>query len=273
MNAAALEDTWDFAAEARQRLLGATHGTLCTIAAQREIAGFPFGSVVPYALDPAGRPVVLLARIAAHTANLLGDPRATLFVSDDAPHGDGDPQSTWRIGLMGRFVPLCAPSRAHKPLPGARVVDDATLIDLMARYRARVPDAEGYEDTHRFDYWLMDDVARGRYIGGFGKIRWIEAAGMLRDPMSDGIADAAPGAIEHMNEDHPHNLIEMVQGLHGFTPAEARMVALDRAGFSVETDQRRVYFEFGREITADELRGAVIEVLKKARARMPVSGG
>ncbi len=267
MNAAAVEDTWDFAAEARQRLLGATHGTLCTLAAQREIAGHPFGSIVPYALDPAGRPVVLLARIAAHTANLLADPRATLFVTDDAPHGDGDPQATWRIGIMGRMVPLCAPSRAHKPLPGAVVVDDPTLADLMARYRARVPGAEDYEDTHRFDYWLMQDVTRGRYIGGFGKIRWIEADDMLRDPMGDGIADAAPGAIEHMNEDHGHNLIELVEGLHGFTPTEARMVALDRAGFDVETDQRRVHFEFGREITAETLRPSVIEVLKRARAR------
>lgn len=258
-------DIWNFAAEARQRLLGGTHGTLCTLASQKALAGHPFGSVVPYALDARGRPIVLLARIAAHTANLVRDPRATLFVTDDAPHHHGDPQATWRVGIMGNMVPLCAPSRAHGPLPGARVVDDETFEDVMARYRTRVPEADDYHQTHRFDYWVMDDVIRGRYIGGFGKIRWVEGDAMLRDPMAEGIGEAAVGAIEHMNDDHAHNLIEMVEGLCGFTPAHARMVDLDRAGFAVQTDSRRVYFEFGREIDAGALRKAVIEVLERAR--------
>ena len=258
-------DIWNFAAEARQRLIGSTHGTLCTTASQKALAGYPFGSIVPYALDPHGRPIVLLARIAAHTANLVRDPRATLFVTDDAPHGEGDPQATWRIGIMGNMVPLCAPSRAHGPLPGARVLHDAELDDIMARYRVRVPNAADYDQTHRFDYWLMHEVVRGRYIGGFGRIRWVEGDAMLRDPLGAGLKEAAPGAIEHMNDDHGHNLVEMVEGLCGFTPTEARMVALDRSGFAVETDVRRVYFEFGREIGADDLRVAVIEVLKRAR--------
>lgn len=259
-------EIWNFAAEARQRLIGATHGTLCTLASQKALAGHPFGSIVPYALDARGRPIVLLARIAAHTANLVRDPRATLFVTDDALHGEGDPQATWRIGIMGTMIPLCAPSRAHGPLPGARVIEDAALDDIMARYRVRVPNAAEYDDTHRFDYWLMDAVIRGRYIGGFGKIRWVEGPDMLRDPLGEGIEAAAPGAIEHMNADHGHNLIEMVEGLCGFTPAEARMVELDRTGFAVETDVRRIHFEFGREIDADDLRMAVIEVLQRARA-------
>ncbi len=258
-------DIWNFAAEARARLIGATHGTLCTLASQKAMAGHPFGSIVPYALDAHGRPIVLLARIAAHTANLVRDPRATLFVTDDAAHGEGDPQATWRVGIMGSMVPLYAPSREHGPLPGARTVDTAALDDIVARYRVRVPQAADYDETHRFDYWLMDTVVRGRYIAGFGKIRWIEGPDMLRAPLGGGLEDAARGAIEHMNDDHGHNLIEMVEGLCGFTPAHARMVALDRAGFAVETDARRVYFEFGREIDADDLRVAVIEVLKRAR--------
>lgn len=264
MNAAAtLEETWDFAAEARGRVLSRHAGTLCTLAAQSGIVGHPFGSVVPYALDPHGRPIVLLARIAAHTANLVADRRATLFVRDG--DDDGDPQSTWRVGLIGRMVPLTSPSRTHKPLPGARALDDEAMDDIHARYIARVPEAEDYEATHRFDYWLMDEVARGRYIAGFGRIRWIEGDAMLRDPGGEGIAEASPGAIEHMNEDHRANLVEMCHGLHGFSPADAEMIGLDRAGFSVRTPERRVHFEFGREITAAELRPAVIEVLRRAR--------
>lgn len=257
----------DAAADARKKLLSAHHATLCTLAAKPELAGHPYGSVVPYALDPSGRPIVLLARIAAHTANLRKDPRATVFVRD--PHAEGDPQATWRVSLMGRMQPLTTPARAGDGQPGALVLDEAILEELDARYRARVPGAKGYKSTHTFDYWLMTDVQKARYIAGFGRICWIDGERLLRDPKGAGIGDAAAGAIEHMNEDHRQNLIEMCAGLHGVQPSDAEMVALDRAGFSVRTKgpDGHLYFEFGREIDAESLRPAVIEVLQRARGR------
>src|ERR1700733_139278 len=64
-------------------------GTLSTMS--RKHPGFPFGSLIPFALDIAGRPVFLISNMAMHTQNLKTDPRCSLFVgqagADGAPLG------------------------------------------------------------------------------------------------------------------------------------------------------------------------------------------
>lgn len=240
----------DPAALARLWLLETHAGTLCTTAARRGLEGYPYGSVVPFALTDEGRPIILIAGIATHTHNLKNDPRGALFVRQ--PGLEGDPQKGWRITLMGRWAQV------------PRAESDA----LHARYCERIPFAEGYLKTHDFAYWRMDHIEQVRYIGGFGKICWLPGDSILRDPTANGIGKAAPGAIEHMNEDHAHNMVEMCTGLHGFTPEGAEMVSLDPAGFLVRTTgpDKLVYFPFGKEITAKQLRVEVVEVLKRARA-------
>ena len=41
----------------------------------RKFPGFPFGSMMPYADDEAGRPVFFISSMAMHTQNLRPDPR------------------------------------------------------------------------------------------------------------------------------------------------------------------------------------------------------
>jgi len=54
-------------------------GMLATLS--RRHPGHPFASVMPYALDGAGRPLVLISSMAMHTQNLQVDPRASLLVT------------------------------------------------------------------------------------------------------------------------------------------------------------------------------------------------
>src|SRR5207247_10684903 len=72
-------------------------GTLATVS--RRHPGHPFASVMPYALDGAGRPVVLISSMAMHTQNLQADPRASLLVTQ--PGWSGDPLAAARLTLMG----------------------------------------------------------------------------------------------------------------------------------------------------------------------------
>src|SRR4051794_6521063 len=65
---------------ARVLLAAESVGVLSTLSVHR--AGFPYGSVTPYALSAEGAPLLLLSRLAAHTKNLLADPRASLFIGD-----------------------------------------------------------------------------------------------------------------------------------------------------------------------------------------------
>src|SRR6516225_6648354 len=53
-------------------------GTLSTLS--RKHPGFPFGSLMPFALDSAGRPLFLISNMAMHTQNLKADPQCSLFV-------------------------------------------------------------------------------------------------------------------------------------------------------------------------------------------------
>jgi putative heme iron utilization protein len=76
--------------------------SLCMIATFSTVArkrpAYPFGSLMPYTIDGAERPIFLISNMAMHTQNLQADHRASLFV---AQAGDGDPLSAARATLVG----------------------------------------------------------------------------------------------------------------------------------------------------------------------------
>jgi hypothetical protein len=86
----------------RTLLSRTTVATLSTLS--RKHVGFPFGSLMPYALDHQGRPLFLISNMAMHTQNLRSDPRASLFVAQTLT--DGDPLGAARATLIGQAEPL-----------------------------------------------------------------------------------------------------------------------------------------------------------------------
>ncbi|KWO52579.1 HugZ family protein [Burkholderia territorii] len=129
-------------------------GTLATHA--RDPQGFPYPTVVPFAPDANHRPVILVSGLAEHTRNLVADPRAGFLVVD-AP--DGDVLNAERATLLGRFVPLG---------------DDP---HVAARYTRYEPDAARYLALGDFTFWALD-IERLRYIGGFGRMGWVDGTGL-----------------------------------------------------------------------------------------------
>lgn len=83
------------AKHARELLLKEYRGVLSTHS--KAMPGFPFGSVAPYCLDAAGRPLLLISRIAQHTQNLLQDCRCSLLVGE---RGAEDVQAVGRMTLL-----------------------------------------------------------------------------------------------------------------------------------------------------------------------------
>ena len=65
----------------------ASIATLSTLS--KKHSGFPFGSLMPYALDSVGRPIFLVSSMAMHTQNLKADSRCSLYVGQVG--ADGDP--------------------------------------------------------------------------------------------------------------------------------------------------------------------------------------
>lgn len=244
----------DPGAEVRHWLLSATTATLCTLAAEQEVEGWPFGSLAPFALRADGTPIVLLSEIAQHTRNLRRDPRVSLFVRD--PNATGDAQASWRVTVLGRAQTIAA--------------DAAELEEIHARYRERVPGAKSYLDTHDFSYFAIEPL-RVRVIGGFGAIRWLEPGAIRRDPLGGGLREAASEILAHMNGDHEEALRLIVASATGAKPAHARMTTLDRAGFLVrtETPDELHYRGFGREIEARDAREVFVNLTRAAREAQP----
>jgi heme oxygenase (biliverdin-IX-beta and delta-forming) len=240
--------------DVRAWLLGATNATLCTLAAEADVAGFPFGSLAPFALRADGTPFVLISAIAQHTRNLARDPRCSLFVRDPAgDSSDGDAQATWRVTVLARAERLGAAEEA--------------LEELYARYAARVPDAPGYGSAHDFSFWTLRPV-KVRAIGGFGAIRWLPPDSILCDPHGLGWREAAAGVTEHMNADHEEALVDIAAARTGKRPERARITAVESAGFLVRTGSpdSLVYVPFGRDVPAREARDVFVELARTARA-------
>jgi antitoxin (DNA-binding transcriptional repressor) of toxin-antitoxin stability system len=142
-------------AAARRILRRARTGGLATLTA----GGAPFASLVTVATDPRGAPTMLLSGLAAHTANLRGDPRASLLLEARTP---GDPLQIGRISVCGVVTRLTAPDE-----DGVR-----------RRFLARQPEAVFYAGFKDFDYWrLMPD--RIHLVAGFGRIVDLAAADLL----------------------------------------------------------------------------------------------
>ena len=152
----------DLARRARTLLHTQRQGVVSTISLHR--AGYPYGSLTPYALSPGGAPLILISALAAHTQNLMADPRASLFVAADA--GDaGDPQAETRLSVLGRFARVAA----------------ARDADARARYAARLPRAAANSQTADFQLWEMT-VEEVRLVAGFGQIGWLPGAAVLGEP-------------------------------------------------------------------------------------------
>src|SRR5271154_790070 len=89
---------FDPKAGAKGLLRSTRAGALATIDRN---TGHPFASLVNVATDADGAPLILISRLATHTANLEADGRASVLL---AAGGKGDPLGHPRLTLIGSFI-------------------------------------------------------------------------------------------------------------------------------------------------------------------------
>ncbi len=206
-------------------------GTLATQSARHP--GFPFASVMPYALTGDASPVFLISGMAIHTQNLIADPRASLLVMQSG--ADADPLGSARATLMGTV----------------RRVESSE--ELRAAYLARHPSAKYWIDFSDFSFFQLD-VTDVYFVGGFGVMGWV-AANDYQSAEADPLVDAAAMIIGHMNADHADALREITRAFGKLEAEEATMVAVDRLGFVV------------RARTAQGMKGVRIQFPEPVRSR------
>ena len=138
------------AEQVRELLTAERTGALATHAIQ--YPGFPFASVMPYALSEDGSPFFLISSMAVHTKNLSADSRASLLVT--ATGGDA------RATLLGS------------------VIRDDRGTDRDT-YLARHPEAKQWIAFGDFAFFRLD-IKAIYFVAGFGSMGWVKPEDYLK---------------------------------------------------------------------------------------------
>ena len=220
------------AREARLMLRAHRYGVLGTLS--KKFDGYPFGSITPYLVDHDGSLLILISTLAEHTKNIQHDPRVSLIT-----HDQRDPH----IQTQGRVT----------------VVGDAELeMDREragSRYLRYFPEAQAYFAMHDFSFYRIRPVAV-RYIGGFGKINWVNMEHYTLRPCP--LITQENEVIAHMNADHRDTMRNYCKHFHQLEAQDATMVGIDPDGFDVLADNRVLRFDFAEPVQdAQQARAAL----------------
>jgi len=134
-------------------------------------AGEPFVSMVPYAVLPGGGAFVIhVSRLAAHTKDMLEDPRVSLLIMQ--PEGGGVPaQALARVTIVGEAQET-----------GKDSEEEHTCREA---YLARFPDAAPLTDFADFSFFVIRP-ARARFVAGFA-----QATSVAAETLAKALADDA----------------------------------------------------------------------------------
>lgn len=230
-------------------LLRATR--VATLATLDRHGGYPFASLTNVATDVDGAPLILVSRLATHTANLERDGRASVLLAET---GKGDALAHPRLTVLGTFKPV---SRDHADEPR-----------LRRRFLARHPKSELYAGFADFAFWRMEAVS-AHLNGGFARAADLTTADVLTD-ISDvqALIEAEADAVAHMNTDHAEALRLYATKLLGAPDGNWRCVGIDPEGLDLQQGQTALRLNFPQRIIAPgTLRTMLKELAEAARAK------
>jgi putative heme iron utilization protein len=222
--------------------------TLSTLS--RKHPGFPFGSLMPFALDPAGRPIFLISNMAMHTQNLKTDPRCSLFIGQAADGGDA--LGTSRATLIGHAEP----------------VGEHEVASVRKIYLARHENSRYWADFSDFSFYRLHPIDL-YYVGGFGVMGWVEARDYeVAHP--DPLAESAPGILSHMNADHVDSMVLLARSQAQIEATAATMTGVDRMGFTLrlqtEGGMKGARINFPQEaFNSQDVRKMLVEMVRQAK--------
>ncbi len=229
-------------------LLRATRtGTLATLDRN---SGYPFASLVNVATDVNGAPLILVSRLATHTANLECDTRASLLLAET---GKGDALAHPRLTALGSFEQVAR--------------DGADERRIRRRFLVRHPKSELYAGFADFAFWRMN-VVSAHLNGGFARAADLTAADVLTD-ISDAAAliEAEEGAIAHMNTDHAEACRLYATKLLSAPDAKWSCVGIDPDGIDLQNGRSALRLAFPQRVTGPgPLRAMLKQLAEQARA-------
>jgi len=226
---------------ARRLLRETRSGTLASILP----GGAPYASLVTVATMPDAAPILLLSRLARHTANISADPRVSLLLDERRA---GDPLQGARVSVAGTISEI----------------DDSTA---RRRFLARHPSAIAYADFKDFAFWRVE-MTGAHLVAGFGRIHDLAAENLVT-ALADAlpILEAEEEAVAHMNDDHADAIALYATKLLGEGPGPWRMIGIDPEGCDLILGDRVRRLDFPQRVTTSgALRKTLADLARQARA-------
>jgi putative heme iron utilization protein len=234
--------------EVRTVINGITRGALAT--SSQKHGGYPSGSIVDFACDVNGSPILAVSSLAVHTQDLLANPKCSLLVARDP-----EDRTDLIINLYGDTVP----------------VDDDEIAAVKSAYLEKHPDAF-WVDFGDFQFMRIETKAV-RYVSGVATA--LLGSGELtgeeyRAAKVDPIAQFSKPVASHMNRDHGEDTRLIVQHSTSIPVDSAYMLDLDsfgfyvKAGYKGDTFKLRIPFPRRAEDRKD-VKTLVVEMLQSAK--------
>lgn len=241
-------EDFDPVAVAKDLLRATRAGALATIDRN---TGHPFSSLVNVATDTDGSPLILVSRLSTHTANIERDSRASVLL---ASTGKGDPLAYPRLTVLGSFAQIERDSQ-----------DEARV---RRRFLARHPKSQLYAGFGDFSFWRLG-VVSAHLNGGFARAADLRASDIMTDLTGAGeMVELEPGAVEHMNADHPDAVRLYATKLLGEVDGAWQVTGVDPDGLDLALGDRTARLRFAEPIqNGTMLRQMLAEYAAKARAK------
>jgi len=225
-------------------LRSSNSGILSTIS--KSCDDYPFGSFVTFVSGRSRSVYLYLSTIAEHTKNIDHNSKSclTIFKNKD----NSDIQDSQRLSLIGDLV----------------LVPDEELKSCEDRFFSFFPESKNYSNFHSFNFFKLK-INKVRWIGGFGKIAWIENE-KWKFYTPDWMKDE-DYIIKHMNEDHSNTIIGSLNAQHKVYDDTAQMVALTIDGYYVNSKKGRFFIQFSETCdTMKEYRMKLVDLAKKYKS-------
>ena len=208
----------------------------------QSVEGYPFGSIVPYFMTPEGDLIIYISQIAQHTRNIKGNHKVSMTVFDNLAD---DSQASGRVTLLG----------------DAHLIEDESV---KAQYFSLFKQAEAYQQTHDFMFYKIIQK-RVRYIGGFGKIHWINQEDWQLDVSN--WQQASKGIVEHMNKDHQEAMQLIIAHQFNIEAQQVSMLSAFCEGVHLQGDNNIYYWPFDNTcLTSTQVREQLVKATHDARA-------
>ncbi|CAK9319742.1 unnamed protein product [Citrullus colocynthis] len=237
--------------EIRTLLDQSVRGMLSTFS--RSFEGYPSGSLVDFACDADGTPILAVSSLAEHAKNLATNPKCSLLVAKEP-----EDRGTLVVTLHGDAVAVLEEDR-----PAVR-----------AAYLSKHPNAF-WVDFGDFHFVYIKPKAL-RYVSGVataslgsGELSGEEYKAAKVDP----IAQFAKPVTSHMNRDHAEDTKNIVRHWTSIPVDSAIMLDLDSLGFNVKADYLGTSFKLRvpfprRAENRKDVKTLVVEMLEAAKPQV-----